>query len=204
MNAIKCTLFAVAMFATTVYADPVMVPNTFTAGTPAKASDVNANFNALANAVTAITPPTVYDIAGKVVGQLADTGAYVYLKPQGYGYVLAGVTKDGFQNGWTPPTRYYESTDCTGVFYWPFNTELIDLIYPVSLDPSGIMQGSALAFGETPVDINSMVIRSSSRLFAGCEQTSNGQVLNSISPNHLLAVPKTIDLSGWVPPFSVH
>lgn len=53
-----------------VSGESVTLPNTFTQGTPARASEVNANFAALANAVNDSPKPLmVYDSTGKVVGQ---------------------------------------------------------------------------------------------------------------------------------------
>lgn len=49
----------VAMAASAAYAGDVTIPNTFSAGTPAKAADVNANFSAVATAVNA----TAIDVA---------------------------------------------------------------------------------------------------------------------------------------------
>lgn len=46
-----CSLVAGVLLAGIAAAGPIVVPNTFTAGTPAKAEDVNANFTALANGI---------------------------------------------------------------------------------------------------------------------------------------------------------
>ena len=51
MKSLKITILSAALSFSSVYAAAVTVPNTFTAGTPAKAADVNANFTALANAI---------------------------------------------------------------------------------------------------------------------------------------------------------
>jgi hypothetical protein len=54
-NLIRSTAFGIALMAVSLgaIAGTVIVPNTFTAGTPAKAADVNANFSAVATAVNA-------------------------------------------------------------------------------------------------------------------------------------------------------
>lgn len=71
------------------------VPNTFTAGTPAKAADVNANFQALATAIDTLsarvdkldgtTPVTMADLAGTYVINGLQMGSFKSVStPQGW------------------------------------------------------------------------------------------------------------------------
>jgi hypothetical protein len=125
MNEIRlCALALGALAAGIVCAGPLVVPNSFVAGTPAKAADVNANFTAVANAVngsaqdittlqtTVKNFPTgpqgpmgatgpagpgamiVKDSTGKVVGSYFISPYDPFAQPNGF--TLSGSTPDEF------------------------------------------------------------------------------------------------------------
>jgi len=68
------------------------VPNTFTAGTPAKAADVNANFQALATAIDTLTA-RVDKLDGTTAVTMADLAGT---------YVINGLQTEVFKDGGTP------------------------------------------------------------------------------------------------------
>ena len=61
------TGFILVAISTIVLADKLNIPNTFVSGTPAKSSEVNANFSAIENAVD-----TSYRASGKLATNTDD------------------------------------------------------------------------------------------------------------------------------------
>jgi len=184
------------------YADPVTVPNTFNAGTPAKASEVNANFAALANAVNAAPkPPMLYDSTGKAIGQLVglDGRSYVNLISD-VELVQVEVSRNGFgmiiPNTYRKPERvFFKTYDCTG----PESYE--DVIGDNTLIRTALVANES---GKT-------VAKVLGDAFSGSEiHTSRGVndsacfVGDGSSYYPYASVIRTIDLSGFVPPFSIH
>jgi hypothetical protein len=112
---------ALVALAAVVYASTVTVPNTFVAGTPAKAADVNANFSALATAIQALQNAqgggVVQDSNGKILGSYypGNNGQYDYVLMKQAGLTfLATITSAGFYpSGGFSYTQY----DCGGTQY---------------------------------------------------------------------------------------
>ena len=96
---------AFVAYSTIAVAAPVTVPNTFTAGTPAKAADVNANFQALVTAINTLSARvdkldgTTAITAADVVGTYTMNGlmVQVFKGPQAAG--TPGVTYDTAGSG---------------------------------------------------------------------------------------------------------
>ena len=182
MNAIKSLLISTALFTATVYADPVVVPNTFTAGTPAKASEVNANFTALANAVNdALMPLMVYDSTGKVIGQYQNNNA-IFVIGLGSPFYLNWVTASQLGSG---GVVYYTSTNCAGTAYLPSVDWLIKFAEVIDMT------------GYIPSD-TAQVVNIYSRRTA-----SEGCLNDMAGPYSVRAVERVVDLSIFTPPFSL-
>ncbi len=114
-------------------AGPVNVPNDFTAGTPARAAEVNGNFSAIETAVndndsrildnaTAIQTglsPVVLDGNDVEIGQLVSIGenhiSIEVITPQGY--LLNLAPNPGIQPVNSLVSLFFTSSDCTGTAY---------------------------------------------------------------------------------------
>jgi len=125
------------------FAGPVTVPNAFTSGTTARASEVNSNFSAIetavndndsrissnANAVAAAiqgarSAVAVFDSGGNEIGLLV-TGIYSYdgptrislLTDQGYVFTLSVGSGEIAQVSGIMAQLYYTTPDCSGLPY---------------------------------------------------------------------------------------
>lgn len=135
LSFIICVLASLAS-----YADPVTLPNTFSAGTPAKASEVNANFTALANAVNANAPLMVYDSTGKAVGKYFSH--QLYAQTSAYDYVIIQTNEFSFA------LNFFDCYSCGSgpsgglpVMQWGYQSPFAGrVVYPTS-DCSGIPYG---------------------------------------------------------------
>lgn len=91
-------LFCLAASSISVSAQ-VTVPNTFTAGAPAKAAEVNANFQALASAINTLTARVAkldgQAVAADLVGTYAVNGIQTGLTPGTGGGHVSAVTYQG-------------------------------------------------------------------------------------------------------------
>jgi hypothetical protein len=176
----------------------ISVPNTFVAGTPAKAADVNANFTAIVNGINAVMPPIVEDSAGHVVGP------YLWFSnPLGGGTNVEGVfirnstasfvvqvDNTGFVSG---GSLAYTTSDCTGTAY-VFGAQQSTLLpFAMVLNNTAyVVQWSATT---------SVSVASETNIVNGNPQCS------PVTPVNARATPvvATVDISklGFVPPFSV-
>jgi hypothetical protein len=197
------TLFAFCAILAVTFAaradNAVSVPNTFTAGTPAKAADVNANFTALVNGINnLVAPPTVVDSAGHVVGPyIRFNGGInglefeaVFIRTSTISFAVA------FSIGGAPSGGglLYTTADCSGTAYVEAN------------GPQSIMMPYAMVLNTTAYVYRFWEVKLVS---AASETILNGNSLQctSLTPATVSAAPvvATIDLStmGFVPPFSV-
>ena len=254
-NALVAVAVMLTNLAASAYAGPVTVPNTFTAGTPAKAADVNANFSAVAAAVNGTAsdvaslqaavkaipagapgaagaqgpagpagaagpagPPgtpgaagaagpqgatgpagagvlVISDSNGTQVGlygfspSLYDLGREsVIMKSPAGAYFAVGI--NGTQFGGAASYLDYPSANCTGQAYVAAGFE--DGNAP-PLIPIAVVIGTTAYIPMTTV---STIAIQSQQSIAGC-------VANAFTSGEL-AVKSTMDLSVFVPPFSVH
>jgi hypothetical protein len=202
-----CTILAAAGVrgATT----PVSVPNTFVAGTPAKAESVNANFTALANAINTLqtaqsamaNPIIVEDSAGHVLGPYISLGnpvvgtmSYegVFIRTSSASFVVQ-VVVTGFISG---GTLMYATSDCTGTAYVSSEPGSRNIM----LDIAVVLNGTAYVpqFAAT----RTVSVASYASLDGGALQCTPGTAAQlSVAP-----VIATVDLTalGFVPPFSLH
>lgn len=122
--------FFVLLFASAIAFGQTEVPHTFQSGQPARASEVNENFDALeagvdANsaaiaagdaALAAAVAPLVFDGNDNEIGQLISIGEnlWTFLTINQFGYIQNISFRDGTSsNG----VLVYESTDCSGTPY---------------------------------------------------------------------------------------
>lgn len=210
MNKLLSILFSSLLITVVAYADPVTVPNTFSAGTPAKASEVNANFTALANAVNANAPLMVYDSTGKVVGSYfygskGQPENFVLIKTPSISFALTfdyrSLGNDGYLSSFFRDTAMYTTSNCTGTAYLYSNFGNAQLRTPVL---HGVIGATASGFASPIVSIGNyeaeLIEVRSFGYFDGtsCNSTSGQQWAYPIIA--------TFDLStlNLTPPFSVH
>jgi len=201
---ILCLLCAILVTIAARASTTVSVPNTFVAGTPAKAADVNANFAALVNGINSIvTPPIVEDSAGHVVGpyllfgnaiaggMISGLSEGVFLRTSAVSFVVQ-INSQGFiSNG----TLGYTTPDCTGTAY-------------VIVPNTGYSQPTLIPYA--------IVLNTTAYSFQWSAATSvsiasvfgaGGQCAPPAAPapNFGAPVVAMVDLSalGFVPPFSV-
>lgn len=112
---VQGALVALAMSGAT-YAE-VSVPHTFTAGTPAKAIEVNENFTALAGAMNGVVQLKLHDESG-LLGVLLSTdggnGDYGVISSKGY---VAIIDTDMNKIGGGTGVSYFVTNNCTGDGY---------------------------------------------------------------------------------------
>jgi hypothetical protein len=202
----------------------VTVPNTFVAGTPAKASDVNANFTAVVNGINAhgqsiatlqtnvqslqnaqsgaTTPMIVKDSAGHIVGPYIPMLPNSIAAPPLNEGVFIRTSAASFALMLTNQSLggggalWYTTSDCTGTAYVvPSGTWSSEQ----TLNYAAVINNTAYVFhwsGFTSVSLAS-------------EQTFNGTSLQcapqTATTTGALPVVASVDLSalGFVPPFSV-
>ena len=120
-------VFVLSMYTVTSLAGTVTIPNTFVSGQIARASSINNNFNAIAEAVddnaNNITDNTnniaakrigiVKDSNGSIIGTLLGIdsfGTLTLISSKGY---MFRVNQDG-NLYWRPSSIEYDSADCAG------------------------------------------------------------------------------------------
>ena len=116
MKLITKTLLPVLVLHTAaVLAEPVTVPHTFSPNTPAKASEVNANMQALADAIKNIKNVNLYQnnvkIGSSVLANLIKLNS---------GYLVVASKKKGATNIYLKSgmdALYYTSNNCSGTTY---------------------------------------------------------------------------------------
>jgi len=177
----------------------ISVPNTFVAGTPAKAADVNANFTAIVNAINAVMPPIVEDRAGHVVGPYLSfsnpleggTNVEGVIIRNSTASFVVQVDNTGFVSG---GSLAYTTSDCTGTAYVLSGPRTLTLLpFAMVLNNTAyVVQWSATT---------SVSVVSETNIVNGNPQCS------PVTPTNTSAAPvvATVDLSklGFVPPFSV-
>jgi hypothetical protein len=182
-------IVALVILAAVVYAGTVTVPNTFIAGTPAKAADVNANFSALAAAIQALQNAqggaVVQDSNGKILGSYypgnTSQNDFVLMKQAGLTF-LVPITSAGFiAYGGFSYTQY----DCGGTQYIG-NTTGVLALQPTIVGTTAYFSGTA----------------------AGSMTILSAQANGECGPAGGLQEPvwnigTTVDLSAFVPPFSL-
>lgn len=95
------TLFSACLLMSFVCAEPVTVPNTFSAGTSAKASEVNANFTALANEINANKADVALlrsDVFGGLAPLVKDSNGVVIGTYHSLAYKTGGLLPDSSAN----------------------------------------------------------------------------------------------------------
>ena len=187
----------------------VIIPNTFLPNTPAKASEVNANFSALATAVNANTADIAalqsssssntgammaYDSTGKLIGQfLAYSGDYMVTIKDSLGAFQVKVGRAGFGSAYDSGDKiiHYLSMNCTGSTEYYFVDRAPNTMIPYAIvvsisgkDYAKVLGDSIAPVFESYVDTDGV-----------CRTTGS----NSYS---LAPVTRLVDLSSFIPPFS--
>lgn len=110
-------LFCCFLTVTAAYADQATVPNTFSAGTPAKAAEVNENFAALANVLKGMSRYSLYQNGKKIATPIILT----LMKIDATGYLVAPLknknSSDVYLRGYPSLEPLFISYDCTGAAY---------------------------------------------------------------------------------------
>lgn len=110
-------LFYCFLTVTAAYADPATVPNTFSAGTPAKAAEVNENFAALANVLKGMSRYSLYQNGKKIATPIILT----LMKIDATGYLVAPLknknSSDVYVRGYPSLEPLFISNDCSGAAY---------------------------------------------------------------------------------------
>lgn len=215
MKITKIILFIWLLAGQSVLAAPVTVPNTFSAGTPAKASEVNANFTALSNAVNNLpTPLMVYDSTGKVVGQYVYNGngsdSAVYIRSNNLGFLVGYTNPLSVDHNWIglqdrlftwdgsqsfSLNMYFKSPDCTGDVYFQ--------------SPNGYMRNINTAVFTTLDNTIAYIVGDKfeyTRLFSSMSGSTCHTLVNDNVVGFVAKAIGTFDLStlNLTPPFSVH
>ena len=119
MNKKILILLAACSIGIQAWANSVTVPNTFVDGTTASASEVNANFEAVASGINNIRSINVY-VNGVRRGALIDSNTGSILTATGHRILLDSKYIALFStagDGLRKIALRYESTDCTGQPY---------------------------------------------------------------------------------------
>lgn len=107
-------------FMTTYAFSGVTIPHSFSSGTQAKSSEVNANFQALATAVNANKRLVLKDSGGNVLGDISSTDSpmsYIMMNlTTASGYTVSILN---FSPYVLSVRLYFESADCSGTPYLP-------------------------------------------------------------------------------------
>ena len=182
-------LFAFA-WGTSVAQTPV--PHVFESGQPARASEVNENFDALSsnvdansNAISAMgdslatrLPPVVVDGNGNKIGQLISIGENLssVIAINQFGYVVNISFFDGSLSRWG---LLYESADCSGTPYTStyYNFGGLVLIAYDSLGNPGLYY-----IDKAAVPVKNLSVGSSS-FQQGCETASGTETAWPVSTN---------------------
>lgn len=171
------TLAVLLLFSTSAYAGAVAVPNIFVAGTPAKASEVNANFSALTT-TGALTVQAAGQDVGKLAGSFPDNLFWGVVSNKGYYFK---INLDGTIN--SPSDFIYDTANCSGNAYLsgvPFT--LIGQGYVFGpQDPLDQLRVYYLPKGSVGITIN-VLSRSTA---TGCQNVApfqlNGAILISVN-----------------------
>jgi len=131
-------------------AAPLTVPNSFTSGTTARASEVNENFSAVETAVddndsristntatiaaiqTPLTP-SVFDGTGTRIGFLVTAGESNITILTEEGYILNPVSKsNGSALNFVQEELYFSSLDCSGIAYTRMGPSFVRATYDLA------------------------------------------------------------------------
>lgn len=204
-----------------VFADPVTVPNTFSAGTPAKASEVNANFTALANAVDSIQKPLmVYDSTEKLLGQylgptVSSNAAFLYthalIKIPEATFISAisnsAIAPNDSNSSLIGRSVYYESEYCIGQGYVEQKGPIFSLFSGVEY---GVINRVRLILAQPVVHPEyvgaTLGFSPRSAILDGSKYCQESITPGTLYASNLIPVTKILDVSvlNFTPPFSVH
>lgn len=126
----RSQFIAAAILATSMglsYAAVSLIPNTFTAGTPASAADVNANFSAVEASIPGINVSD--DQTYSPVSATAGTVAQITVTPPANGYVLlqySGIADIAHTNGTLDEVRV-EISDTAGMITFEPSFNLVEV-----------------------------------------------------------------------------
>lgn len=200
-------LLAICFVAVATFVHAVSVPNTFVAGDPARASEVNANFAALENAVTNLEQamaaasgvPVVFDANDKLVGVLTNIstinhgyGSIMHVDDNGY---VWNFQTDGSLRIPTTSDVYYSGSSCTGIAYVQFDA-LLDAPSGIANMPFQIHNEGTWRVVSADAVVQTVTVRSYGTpgpLGGGCGLNTYTQIkavtLNSTSPGTPITPP---------------